>query len=124
MAQQASAGKSGKGAKPGVGTAGVSSGGTGQGGGANPAGPTGKDVPSTPELSLSPTNDKGRIIAGTFVKAPADIGKRQLKLLPQIIAGQTTEDGSNPVDNDSVPRADQSTVKGYFDGLKDEAAKP
>ena len=72
------------------------------------------------ELSQSQTNEDGKILASSFVKAPVDKGTSHVKL-SDAIASESKE-AAEEVEQDRIPRGSQRAVKAYFDTLKNCAA--
>ena len=68
------------------------------------------------ELSQSQTNDKGKILASSFVKAPAERGQSNMTLSQ--VAESEMKDATDEVQQDRIPRGSWKAVKGYFDTLK------
>ena len=72
------------------------------------------------ELSQSQTNEKGQIIASTFVKAPSQKGESHAKLNTVVVP--KVDGGDWPVGNERIPTGVQKAVKDYFDTLKPDPA--
>jgi hypothetical protein len=73
------------------------------------------------ETDISQKNDKGKILASTFVKAGSIKGDAKMQLhdvLPSVDKEATDE-----VDEQRIPRQDQEAVRGYFGNLKKQAEK-
>ncbi|HSZ56023.1 MAG TPA: hypothetical protein VK797_10200 [Tepidisphaeraceae bacterium] len=73
------------------------------------------------ESDLSEKNDKGKVLASTFVKAGSIKGDAKMelhKVLPSVDKEATDE-----VDEQRIPRQDQEVVKGYFGNLQKDTEK-
>jgi hypothetical protein len=95
----------------------------GQGGAAQAAGGLRPDPVEVPfntkqELSNSQTDDKGKILASSFVKASAEKGSSKMSLSQ--VAESEMKDATDEVQQDRIPRGTWKAVKGYFDTLKTE----
>jgi hypothetical protein len=97
----------------------------GQGGQGGAAQATGKrpDPVETPfgtkqELSQSQTDESGKILASSFVKAPADKGSSKMSLSQ--VAESEMKEATDEVQQERIPRGAWKAVKGYFDTLKTE----
>lgn len=64
------------------------------------------------ELSQSQTNDKGKVIASTFIKAPADRGESKIEFSRALESAK--QDAADEVHNERIPRSAQQAVKDYF----------
>ena len=73
------------------------------------------------ELSQSQTIEEGKILASSFVKAPADRGTSHVKLSDAIAA--ESKEAAEEVEQDRIPRGSQKAVKAYFDTLKNAPPK-
>jgi hypothetical protein len=95
----------------------------GQGGPAVAQGGKRPDPVETPfgtkeELSQSQTDDKGKILASSFVKAPAEKGSSKMSLSQ--VAESEMKEATDEVQQERIPRGAWKAVKGYFDTLKTE----
>jgi hypothetical protein len=70
------------------------------------------------ELSDSQTNDNGKILASSFVKAPAQKGTSKMSLSK--VAEAEMKEATDEVDQERIPRGAWKAVKGYFDTLKSD----
>ncbi|HEX4797030.1 MAG TPA: hypothetical protein VH370_24780 [Humisphaera sp.] len=95
---------------------GAGSGGPGVSAGGKRPNPTEAPFGTKTELSQSQTNDKGRILASSFVKAPAERGTSNMSLSQ--VAESEIKDATDEVQQDRIPRSSWNAVKGYFDTLK------
>jgi polyhydroxyalkanoate synthesis regulator phasin len=71
------------------------------------------------ELSESQTNEKGKILASSFVKAGSIKGDSKVGLSDAVL--QEQQDAADEVDEDRIPRAASEAVKNYFQTLKDDS---
>jgi len=95
----------------------------GQGGAAIANGGRRPDPVETPfgtkqELSQSQTEESGKILASSFVKAPADKGSSKMSLSK--VAESEMKEATDEVQQERIPRGAWKAVKGYFDTLKTE----
>jgi hypothetical protein len=93
----------------------------GQGGAAIAAGGKRPDPTETPfgvkkELAPSQTNEEGKILASSFVKAPAERGTSKVEFSKAIEA--ESKEAADEVEQDRIPRSAKNAVKGYFETLK------
>lgn len=73
------------------------------------------------ETDVAGKNDKGKVLASSFVKAGSIKGDAKMdlhKVLPSVDKEATDE-----VDEQRIPRQDQEAVRGYFGNLKRDAEK-
>lgn len=70
------------------------------------------------ELSDSQTNENGKILASSFVKAPAQKGASKMSLSK--VAEAEMKEATDEVDQERIPRGAWKAVKGYFDTLKSD----
>jgi hypothetical protein len=93
-------------------------GGPGQAAGGRPA-PEEAPFGVKQELSESQTNEKGKILASSFVKAGTIKGESKVGLSDAVL--QEQQDAADEVDEDRIPRAASEAVKNYFQTLKDDS---
>ena len=67
------------------------------------------------EIDASQHIDSGRMIAKTFVKAPADKGESKIQFTPA--ADAAVKDATDDVPEASVPKDAQDVVKHYFNTI-------
>ena len=70
------------------------------------------------ELSQSQTDENGKILASSFVKAPAEKGTSKMTLSK--VAEAEMKEATDEVQQERIPRSAQRAVKGYFDALKNK----
>jgi hypothetical protein len=71
------------------------------------------------ELSESQTDEKGKVLASSFVKAGTIVGESKAGLSDAVL--QEKQDAADQVDEDRIPRASAQAVKNYFQTLKDDS---
>lgn len=95
-------------------------GGGGVGGGAMMPGPAEAPFQTKNETDVAEKNEKGRVLASSFVKAGSIRGDAKMQLhdvLPSI-----DKDATDEVGEQRIPRQDQEVVRGYFGNLEKDAA--
>jgi len=95
--------------------------GGGVGAGNNRPGPEVAPFQVKDETDISQKNEKGKILASSFVKAGSLKGDAKMdlhKILPTVDKAATDE-----VDEQRIPRQDQEVVRGYFGNLKRDSEK-
>jgi hypothetical protein len=90
----------------------------GQASGARP-GPQEAPFGVKQELSESQTDEKGKVLASSFVKAGTVVGESKAGLSNAVL--QEKQDAADQVDEDRIPRASAQAVKNYFQTLKDDS---
>jgi hypothetical protein len=95
-------------------------GGPGQANGGRPA-PEEAPFGVKQELSESQTDEKGKVLASSFVKAGTVVGESKAGLSDAVL--QEKQDAADQVDEDRIPRASAQAVKNYFQTLQQDDAK-
>ena len=95
-------------------------GGPGQANGGRPA-PQEAPFGVKQELSESQTDEKGKVLASSFVKAGTVVGESKAGLSDAVL--QEKQDAADQVDEDRIPRASAQAVKNYFQTLQQDDAK-
>jgi len=76
-----------------------------------------------PEYSPSQDQEKGKVLASTFVKADALKGESKAQL-QQVLNDPTRQpDQTDEIDQQRISRQDQEVVKDYFRAIQEDAAK-
>lgn len=73
------------------------------------------------ETDLSDKNDKGKVLASTFVKAGSIKGDAKMEL--HKVLPSADKEATDEVDEQRIPRQDQEVVKGYFGNLQKDTEK-
>jgi hypothetical protein len=73
------------------------------------------------EYSQSQTDDKGKILASSLVKAPAEKGESKMTL--NQVAESAMKEATDEVGQDRIPRGAWNAVKGYFDTMKNHQSE-
>jgi hypothetical protein len=73
------------------------------------------------ETDLSEKNDKGKVLASTFVKAGSIKGDAKMEL--HKVLPSADKEATDEVDEQRIPRQDQGVVKGYFGNLQKDTEK-
>ena len=74
------------------------------------------------EMDPSQKIDSGRMLAKTFVKAPAEKGTSIIQFTPA--AAAAVKDATDDVSEESVPKEAQNAVRGYFNTIDEGAPAP
>jgi hypothetical protein len=73
------------------------------------------------ETDISNKNEKGKILASSFVKALSSKGGAKMDL--HTVLPTVDKEATDEVDEQRIPRQDQEAVRGYFGNLKKDAEK-
>ncbi len=71
------------------------------------------------ELTHFQIDEKGKILASSFVKAGAIKGESKVEISNEAL--KDYQDATDEVDEDRVPRSASHAVKEYFETIKDDA---